>query len=302
MPTWLLLAVAAQFLYALTTLIDKHIVVRAAHIGRPIVYTFFVSLLSGAVVVLAPFLHVAAPGRYAFLLSLGSAALFVAALLCFYSALRIARASDVAPATGALSAMATLLLAAFFIAGDAPASMVLPIMLLIAGTALISHLHFTRRASVFVFVAGACFGASVFLAKLVYLEIGFFNGFFWTRALCVVVALALLAAPSLRRAIFHGGRHSSRRAKALVIGNKAVGAAASILMAYAVSLGSVSAVNALSGLQFAFLFLFALLFAKYMPRLAERDDARAHGGWHSAAGVALIALGLWLLYTVDGAV
>lgn len=302
MPTWLLFAVAAQFLYALTTLIDKHIVVKAAHIGRPVVYTFFVSLLSGAVVVLAPFLHVSVPGWSVLLVSLASAATFVAGLFFFYSALRVARASDVAPAVGALSAVATLLLAAYFIADDAPASMVLPVTLLIAGTALISHLHFTRRVSTSVCAAGVFFGTSVFLAKLVYIQIGFLDGFFWTRSLCVVVALALLASASLRRAIFHSGRHSSHRAKALVVGNKAVGSAASILMAYAVSLGSVSAVNALSGLQFAFLFVFALLFAKHMPRLAEQRDARAHGGWHSAVGVALIALGLWLLYTIDGVI
>src|SRR3989344_1521019 len=80
MEAWLALAIGAQFLFAITVLIDKHIVVRAAHIGRPIVYAFYVSLLSGAVIVIAPFGLVSLPTDTVFLFSLVSAVAFVAAI------------------------------------------------------------------------------------------------------------------------------------------------------------------------------------------------------------------------------
>jgi drug/metabolite transporter (DMT)-like permease len=109
------------------------------------------------------------------------------------------------------------------------------------------------------------------------------------------MALSLLTAPGFRRAIFHGGRHSSRGAKGLVLGNKVLGGVAAALTAYAVSLGSVSVVNALAGLQFVFLFIFAVLFARHMPLFGESKTG-SHGGWHTATGVTLIVAGLALLW------
>lgn len=300
MSSWLLLVVGAHFLYAITVLLDKHIVVRAAHIGRPIVYAFFISLLSGFVVVIAPFGLVSFPSSIVFGLSLLSAATFVLALFFLYSALKSARASDVAPVVGAISAITTLVLAALFLSGDINASVLPAVLLLVLGTALISHFHFARHALVFAFLSGIFFGTSIFLAKIVYLEAGFLDGFFWTRSLNVVVALSLLLVPTFRTAIFHGGTRSSHGAKALVVGNKVVGGIASVLTAYAINLGSVTVVNALSGLQFVFLFLFALLFSKHAPNLRDSGIFRGHGGWHTALGVALIVSGLALLYATDG--
>lgn len=296
MASWLFFAIFAQFLFAVTILIDKHVVVRVAHIGRPIVYTFFISILSGFVVVIAPFGLVSFPSGETLQLSTLYAIVFAGALYFLYSALRVARASDVAPVVGGISIITTLLLAGLLIDGDIHVSVIPPVLLLAGGTALISHFHFSRRAFVYVFLSGLLFGFGVFFAKLVFLEVAFLDGFFWTRTMGVVVALSFLLVPSIRRAIFHGGTHASSEGRALVIGNKIVAGVASILTAYAISLGSVSVVNSLAGLQFVFLFIFALLFANRMPALKENGMPHGHGGWHTAVGVALVALGVALVY------
>jgi hypothetical protein len=289
---YLALALAAQFLYAVSILIDRHIVLRATHIGRPIVYAFYVSLLSGFVFVLVPF--VSEPGVHALALSLVNAAAFVAAIFCLYTALLHARASDVAPVVGAVSAIVTLVFAGLWIEGDITASLVLPVLLLAGGTALISHFHFSRNALFFTLLSGLFFGAAAFTFKLVSIEIAFVDSFFWTRAMNVALALAFLTVPAWRSAIFHGGRHSSSRAKGLVLGNKVIGGIASVMTALAISLGSVTIVNSLAGLQFVFLFILAFLFAKHMPK-REGSRLHGHGGTPSATGVALIVLGLALL-------
>jgi len=56
----------------------------------------------------------------------------------------------------------------------------------------------------------------------------------------------------------------------------------------------VTIVNALAGLQFVFLFVFAILFAKHMPK-REGSRTHGHGGTISATGVGLIVCGLALL-------
>lgn len=294
MTTWLLLAIAAQFLYAVSLLVDRHIVVRAAYIGKPIVYAFYTSLLSGAILFVAS-VGVSWPTVVVLALSAITGSTFLSALYCLYNALTVARASDAAPVIGAVSALTTAILAPLLIDGDITSSLIAPVAFLVAGTALISHLHFTRRAFVYVLIAGVLFGITILLTKIIFLETTFLNGLFWTRAMNVVAALSLLFVPVIRTAVVHGGRHASRGSKLLVVGNKTLAGSASLLTALAVSMGSVSVVNALAGLQFAFLFLFALLFARYMPRLRD-GVTHGHGGWHSAVGIACIVLGFALLY------
>jgi len=293
MQSWLAIAVFAQLLFAVSTLVDKHIVSRAAHIGKPVVYAFYVALLSGFVIVLLPFVSV--PRGYVLALSLINAATFTAAIYLLYSALSVARASDVSPVVGGVSAIVTAVLAAAWIEGDVALVHALPILLLAGGTAVISHFQFSRKAILYTVAAGVFFGVTILLGKLIFNEVPFIDGFFWPRLMNVAVALSLLLVPSFRRAILHGGKHSSRGAKGLVIGNKVLGGAAAAMTAYAVSLGSVAIVNSLAGLQFVFLFIFAVLFAHKMPLFSEAKIG-SHGGWHTFLGIALIVAGLAALY------
>lgn len=295
MGTWLALAIAAQFLAAVTVLIDKHIVTRPAPIGKPIVYAFYVSLLSGFVVLIAPFGFVSWVSAWVMALAFLNAAVFVAAIYFLYVSLQHARASDAAPVVGAVSAISTVILAGIWIQDDFALSHLPALALLVAGTAVISHFHFTHHALRAALFSGFFFGAAAFTAKLVFLEVPFIDGFFWTRSMNVVIALGFLAIPALRAAILHGGRASSRGTQGLVIGNKVIGGIGGVLTAIAISLGSVSIVNALGGLQFVFLFLLAVLFARHMP-LTRAKKTGSHGGWHTAIGVTLISLGLATLF------
>ncbi len=295
MALWLLFAIGAQFITAVSVLIDRHIVVKAQHIGKPIVYAFYVSVLSFFVVALIPF-GVGLPSAALLGYSVLHAAAFFSAIFFLYSALSHARASDVAPVVGAISALTTLIAAPLLLDGDISSSVIAPIILLAAGTALISHFHFTRAAVRFTLLAGITFGAVAMTTKFVFMETTFVDGFFWTRIMSVCLACSLLLLPSLRIQIFSGGARSSQGSRYLVLGNKILGGSAAILTAFAISLGSVSVVNALSGLQFAFLFLFALVFAPYMPLLREGSKTHGHGGWQTGVGVGIICGGLALLY------
>ena len=291
MSTWVLLAVAAQFLSAISVLIDKHIVVRARAIGEPLSYAYFTIIFSAAVGVYAVFGYVSMPDRTLVMLSLLNGALFFSALYNLYSALKLARASDVAPAVGGISAVVTIILSALLIEHDVQ-GLVIPAVLLASGTAVISHFHFTRAAFAHTVVGGVSFGASIFVAKMVFEHTDFLNGFFWMRTLAVVIALAFLVIPSFRHRIFRSVKQSTHGGWLLVATNKGIAGASSIMFSIAVSLGSVAVVNALNGLQFVFLFLFSILFARYMPRVTS--DV-AHGGWHTGLGVSLIAIGFAFL-------
>ncbi len=295
MASWFYLAILAQFLSAVTVSIDKFLVSRAAHIGKPVVLTFYISALSAFVFVLVPF-GVSLPTGSVLLAAAANGVAFLVGLYFQFATFQYTRVSDAAPVIGAVSALTTLAAAFIWIDGDVTVAMLPPVLLLIIGIAVISRMHFARHSLRFALISGFGFGCMFFFAKLVFNELDFVDGFFWTRIASVVGAFALLAIPAARVAIFHGGRHSTTSAKGLLLASKTVGSFSSVLTALAVSLGSVSVVNALSGMQFVFLFLFALVFTVYIPRLRE-NSARGHGGWHTLAGVALITSGLaWLAY------
>ena len=293
MPLWLGLAIGAQFLSAVSVLIDKHIVARAQFLGQPIVYAFYVSLLSGFVFVFLPFGVVEWPSLAVFSYSVAAAGTFIGALFFLYSALKIAHASDVAPVVGAVSAMTTVLFASILLDGDFTVALLTPIAFLVVGTALISHFHFSRTAVWYVILGGIFFGVTALIMKFIFLETSFFNGFFWSRAMNVALALLLLLVPSVKAAIYHGGAKSSQHAKLLVIGNKIIGGSASVLTAFAISLGSVSVVNSLAGLQFVFLFFLTYIIAQVRHEKVERRFA---GFGHTAIGVVCIVVGLAMLY------
>lgn len=300
MTTWLWIAIIAQFIFALTILIDKHIVVRAEHIGKPAVYAFYSAFLSGFVVVLVPFGYVSLPNSSVMLLSVLSGVTFLGGIYCLYSALRLGHASDVAPVTGAVSAIATIVLAAALLDSDITPSLFFPVAFLVAGTALIAHFHFTMRALLYIATAGSLLGATLFLSKLIFLQTDFFNGFFWPRFMTMVVASLLLLIPAARAVILKGGTHSTHRAKFLVVANKTLAGVGSFLTAIAVSLGSVSIVNSLSGLQFVFLFFLTFIFAPFMPG-PNRNTSHVHVGLgHTAGGILCIVAGLALLYWING--
>ncbi len=290
MASWLWIAILAQFLSAVTVTIDKFLVSRTAHVGKPLVLTFYIAALGGFVVLLIPF-GVMWPTSFAFFAALGSGVAFLTGLYFQYSTFQSTRVSDAAPVIGAISALTTLLLAFMWIDGDVTSAMLVPILLLIVGVGIISRMHFAPHALRYALFSGFCFGCMFFFTKLVFNEIDLLSGFFWTRVTGVAGAFALLAIPAARTAIFHSGKHASTGAKGLILASKGVGSISGILTTIAVSLGSVSVVNALSGVQFVFLFLFALVFATYIPRLKE-NSAKGHGGWHTLAGVSFIVVGL----------
>ncbi len=289
MELWILLAFAAQFLYAVSILIDKHIVIRARAIGEPAAYAFFSVLFSAVVAGFAPFGFVSWPTWSLIGIALMNGMAFFTALFTLYSALKIARASDVAPAVGGISALTTIVLSALILHTDVE-GFILPAFLLAIGTAIISHFHFSRSALLYTICAGVAFGSTVFLSKLVFERTDFIDAFFWMRMMGVLFVLSLLLLPQMRAKIFHSAKQSTRGAWALVMGNKVIAGAASILFSFAVSLGSVALVNALTGLQFVFLFIMSILFARYMPGM--KQDSLTHGGWHTGVGIGLICVGL----------
>jgi len=291
---WLVFVIVGQFLNAIVVLFDKRILSKT--VSKPIVYTFYVSLLSGVALIMLPFEIVSFPSTMTLALSLLTGFSYTLSLLFLYKALHLSRPSEVTPVVGALSAIATFVFS-FWILGDLlPQDFLLGFILLVLGMLLISHFQITKKAIFFTVLAGICFGLSSVLLKWIFNIDTFANGFFWSRMANVVGALLLLLWPNNLRTILKDFRHAPAKGKFLILNNKILAGLAFLCILIAINLGHVTLVNALSSLQYIFLLIFAIIFSHSIKNYFFEKDHKGEVA-HKIAAIGLIVLGFIVLFT-----
>ncbi len=297
MISWIALAAFAQLVSACTVFTDKYVLVSKAHVGKPIVYAFYISILSSFVLVLVPFGLIGIPSPVVLFLSFLSSMTFISSIVLLYTALKEGHASDIMPIVGGVGAIATALCAMQWLHEDLPSAFIPAFAFMVIGMLLISHFRLTSRQKILVVFSGVFFGLTAFLTKLLFIETAFIDGFFWSRMTNVLGALLLLLVPANRAAIFSGFSGSSSGTKGLVIANKTLGGIAGVLTLLAIKLGSVSIVQAFAGLQFVFLLLLAYFLSGRFPAVL-RGEMRREGLRHKLAGVLCVGLGLAILFVI----
>ena len=138
------------------------------------------------------------------------------------------------------------------------------------------------------------FGLSYVLLKLVFMDVSFISGLFWSRMGMVLGAIILISIPNQRKAIFSAPRRSSGESKVIFISNKVLAGAASVLIYYAVKIGDVVFVNAIQGVQYVFILVFGTILAKKFPQLFDEHEHDI--ALRKVFGTICIVLGLVLLF------
>lgn len=304
--SWMLVALGGYFFTAVAALLDKYLL--SGPIRTPAAYAFFVSLFSLFAIFFIPF-------GFQFFgwgttgLFLLSGALFLYGLVAFYTAVQEREISRIAPLVGTIVSLvafgAVFLPNIFSSEGSFTAMHILALVLLIGGGLLISFdlpLRPGDRISVSVVAAGVAMGVSLLLLKYGYAQANFVSGLVWSRFGMFIAGLSLLLLPVFREQILSGaGRFSTPSRDAVHTGavfvvNKVCGGAAAFLIAYAAFLGPVSFVQALSGMQYAFLLILALPLSFRYPGVF--GEKLFFWDWfQKACAIALIGLGLWLAAT-----
>lgn len=281
MAIWIIIAILSQFINAIVALIDRYIVV-SGKVGRPIILTFYVSLLSALGVVvfffswipfsfgninLPSFANLSFPNLSLILVGLLSAVSFILALYYLFSSFKLSAASDVVPVISSVSAISTLLFSFYILDSTLTDNFLWGFCFLVLGTFLIAKFRMTKQLLVFCLVSGVFFGLHFVLMKLLFSMTLFDNAFFWSRIFIAVSALFMLFLPDCcGRSVADNSKNTGKAGLFLVLFNKALAGLASILALKAIELGDVSIVQAMSGLQFVFLLIFSLFFGHKAPK------------------------------------
>ena len=300
--TWLLPAVVAHLGNALVFVVDKSLLSSKQVIAQPLSYALYSAITAAAVVVALPFFYTPL-SSFVLMMGIVAALLRLLALWGFFSALRLEESSRVVPLTGSLVAVLTIPLS-LIVGEQLTAWQLVAIVLLIMGGALLSVKWQRGRivampAVGVILVASMCFAANFVISKYVYDHSpDFASSFIYLRLIEAAVALmGLVIVWFAVQPAKHQRRASHRLAAGTVLiflANKILAAAAFALQHYAISLGSVSVINALQGLQYVFLLGLVVIASRWLPKVV-REELPPLVLWQKVVGVLCCALGVGCL-------
>ncbi len=302
---WITFALAGYFFNAITTIFDKFLL--AGRIREPVVYAFFVSILSIFAIVLVPFGYQPIASQTVSLFVI-SGMFFLYGLVAFYTAVQRSEISRVAPLVGITTAL--IAGAASLVFGPASQISFSPghffsLLLLLSGAFLVAFdLPIKKHDALMpsTVLAGGFMAVSLIFLKIGYQEADFVNGLLWSRLGFILGGFSLLIIPGYRHAILsntQGLSASNRRDVStglLFILNKIFGALATFCLTYAAFLGPVTFIQALNGVQYVFVFILTVPLALRFPGIFE-ERLDFWDWFQKGVAVLCIGLGMWLAVT-----
>ena len=276
---WLIVAISAYLILAIVFLVDKYLLV--GPIPNPQVYTFYIGTLGILVLILAPFVGLYIPELSQIVLSLLAGALFIYGIFWLNKALRLFEASRVIPAIGGILPIFSFLLIYIFSGGKEIFTLweFLAFILLVFGSVLIIYekAKISLKSLRISAIAAFFLALSFVLAKYVYVAQPFWSGYIWIRIGGFLMAMSFLFTPEVRRELGRAKINFPKKTAAIFLSNQAAGASANILQNWAIALAPlvcVAIINALQGVQYAFLLIFATIISLKFPKILKEEISR----------------------------
>ncbi|MFH0930254.1 MAG: hypothetical protein V1814_03320 [Candidatus Moraniibacteriota bacterium] len=268
---WMLFAVGGYTLLAGEAVLSKFLV--TARLKNWQLYTFYIGIFSSVVIVFTPF-GFEWRGPEAFFAAIFSGFLFYLALAFLFQALLVSSAVRVYVLFGAAMTLSTFFLARVFLDDKITPAALLGISFLIVGGTLISFKHYEK--SFFsnwqkTVLAGILAALSFVVLKYSYNHQNFVSGYVISRMGITVAAVLSLLLPSFREKVFASFKKGKRKEHLKnffgSVAAKTVAGTGTVLIHYAIFLGSVVVVNAMVSIQYLLTFLLSVILSFYWKKI-----------------------------------
>lgn len=298
--TWLVITISAYFILAVVSLIDKYIL--TGSIPNPKIYAFYSGVLGLALLLIIPFVGFYIPSAFQVTLSLLTGILSIFSLFLLYRAISLFEPSRIIPVIGSLNALFTFLLVYFFSSGKETLGYreIAAFLLLLSSSFLITYekeKKISFQSLKFSIPAALVFALCLVLTKYVYLGQEFWNGLIWMRIGGFIMVLCLLLfSGDVREEILKKKKFIPAR-PGLLLFDQGLGAGANLLLNFAVFLSPLaylSIMNALVGVQYAFLLVLAVVISLKFPQFLKEKITKGIL-FQKIIAILLIGGGLYLL-------
>ena len=299
MNNWLLISTAGYLLLAVEAVITKILLSNKVKSWQ--LYSFYVGLLSLNGVLFAPF-GLKWFGGMLFLESLLTGTIFFLALVFLYKSLEKSSASRVFILYGSVVTVASffweyLLLGQLFSKAD-----LMAVLLLILGGFLVSFKFYKNRMFSdykTVIFSGFLMALALVMMKDIFTQQNFITGYVFSRFGVFLSALSLMLYPKFRRVVKASLKNKSKKDNqknfGFILGAKIVSGTGKILINYAISLGSVTIINALVSVQYSFVFIFTVLLG-FLNRKMIQEKVTTKNIIFKTAGLILVIMGIFLIH------
>ena len=277
---WIVVVLIGHFLNAVSYVLDKVLLTKS--IQNPFAFTFYIGVLGMLAVAFIPF-GFEVPTTSQIVFNLITGALFILALLFFFLALSGSEASRITSFVGGSIPVLTLIFELLFLDERLSTFQLVAFTVLVAGTILIiidfdakkeKKEAFQYKPWLFGLLAGLSFAISFGMTKIAFDSQPFVSAFVWMRFGSLLLPLCFLLVPKHRKAIVSSFSIFKEKAGFLYLVAQGFGAVGFICINYAISLASVSLVNALQGTQYAFLLIMAVIGTAKYPKLLQESMSK----------------------------
>lgn len=282
---WLLFAFLGYLLLAIVFIMDKKIVTKS--VSSPAVYTFYTCLFMFLAILAWPFIGFPVLSGIDWFWAVVSGVAYGLALLGLYAAIEAGEASHITPFNGACVTLAVFAFALLFLGERLSTMQILGMVVLVFASVMLSFEKSREHSGfhigfIWAILSAIFFAVSHVAAKYLYGHYDFANAFVWTRFFMGLTALPLFFVPTVWRSLFHRPRHKKNTSSSIsvrhpvlyIISDKLLAIVAVVMIQYAIAIGSVTLVNALSGVQYVLLFVFIFLFSKFRPKVFKEFFTR----------------------------
>ncbi|MFH0857257.1 MAG: EamA family transporter [Candidatus Magasanikbacteria bacterium] len=255
--------------------LDKFILEKS--VSKPVVYTFYSTIFMFVAFLAYPFGVTLLRGMD-WVWALVAGLTFGFGLWTMFKAVETGETSHISPFLGAVIAILTYGMSSLFLQEVMNAMQIVGILFLVFASMLLSFEKSKKHSGFHVgflwaIFSGLLFAVSHVSTKYIYGQYDFLTGLVWTRAFIGIVGMITLFFPSVRKVFKKNTKkpkkeeYAEKHVVAIVITNKVLAVIGVIAIQYAIAVGSVTLVNALAGMQFAFMFLIIITLTKFAPKV-----------------------------------
>lgn len=270
---WFLVAILGYFLLSIVFILDKLIVSKAT---KPVVYTFYSTIFMFGALLALPFVGFEFLKGIDWWWAVVSGVSFGLGLWTLYLAVNKGEASHINPFNGGIITIFIFIFSAVFLGEHLSWLQNLGIAILILASFLLSFEKSLKHNGfhfgfVWAIISALFFAISHVSAKYLYGVYDFWPAFIWTRAATGFVGLFLLCFPVVWKSFKEKTEKPKTYVKKyiflIIFTAKFISVLAVILIQYAMAIGSVTIVGALSGAQYVLMFAMIYLLTRFLPKV-----------------------------------
>ncbi len=277
MESWVFFVLIAQGIWAFTSLIDKFVISKS-YIKNPLVYIILNGLTNILLVFLLPFVDFKPLNLINFLIASLSSTAVTIGIILYYKAVQYEEISRIT-ILNQLIPVFVLVLSFLILNESLSSSNFIGFIFLLSAGLVVSYKKIgTRlkisRAFYLMFISAIFIAVAYVSAKHIFNVAPFWSAVLWLR-LTSFVALVVLFIPSIKKEFIETFTGMKNSIKGLLGLKMTVDFIAFIISDFAILLGPVSLVSALSASSSPLLvFVLALLTTLYFPKILKEDISR----------------------------